>query len=212
MTKILIGVDGSERSEDAVAFGRSLARAADAPVVLATARRSDPLRPGAPDHETPCARTPSHARPSRRRAGRCPRPRVATAGCEHVGRACSPGARRRGARRPHHRRLEPHRPIRTGAAGEHRRATAARRALPRRRRAARLPNPRDTGASGGRLRVPTDRGSAALGAAEELALALSASLQVMQVVEPLARLYDAAEMPLTSRRSTHQSSQTRNGR
>jgi nucleotide-binding universal stress UspA family protein len=35
MNKILIGVDGSERSEDAVAFGRELALAAGAPVVLA---------------------------------------------------------------------------------------------------------------------------------------------------------------------------------
>lgn len=35
MKKILIGVDGSERSEDAVAFGRELALAAGAPVVLA---------------------------------------------------------------------------------------------------------------------------------------------------------------------------------
>jgi nucleotide-binding universal stress UspA family protein len=34
MKKILIGVDGSERSEDAVAFGRELALAAGAPIVL----------------------------------------------------------------------------------------------------------------------------------------------------------------------------------
>ena len=59
MTKILIGVDGSERSEDAVAFGRTLALAADAPVILAMAHRSDPLRPGAADHEASCARTPN---------------------------------------------------------------------------------------------------------------------------------------------------------
>ena len=50
MTKILIGVDGSERSEDAVAFGRALALAAGAPVIVATAHRSDPLRPGAHAH------------------------------------------------------------------------------------------------------------------------------------------------------------------
>jgi nucleotide-binding universal stress UspA family protein len=43
---------------------------------------------------------------------------------------------------------------------------------------------------------PTEDGAAALGAAEELALALSASLRVMQVIEPLARLYDGGEMPL----------------
>ena len=43
---------------------------------------------------------------------------------------------------------------------------------------------------------PTEDGAGALGAAEELALALSASLQVMQVIEPLARLYDTGEMPM----------------
>jgi hypothetical protein len=42
----------------------------------------------------------------------------------------------------------------------------------------------------------TEDGAAALGAAEELALALSAPLRVMQVIEPLARLYDSGEMPL----------------
>jgi nucleotide-binding universal stress UspA family protein len=51
MSKILIGVDGSERSEDALAFGRSLALAADAPVILAMAHRLEPLRPGAEEHE-----------------------------------------------------------------------------------------------------------------------------------------------------------------
>ena len=51
MTKILIGVDGSERSDDAVAFGRALALAADAPVTLAMAHRSEPLRPGAEEHD-----------------------------------------------------------------------------------------------------------------------------------------------------------------
>lgn len=40
MTKILIAVDGSERSEDAIAFGRNLAVAAGAPVVLAMARQA----------------------------------------------------------------------------------------------------------------------------------------------------------------------------
>ena len=45
MTKILIGVDGSDRSEDAVAFGRALALAADAPVVLSTAHPADPRQP-----------------------------------------------------------------------------------------------------------------------------------------------------------------------
>jgi nucleotide-binding universal stress UspA family protein len=43
---------------------------------------------------------------------------------------------------------------------------------------------------------PDDDGAAALGAAEELALALSGSLRVMQVVEPPSYLYDTGELPL----------------
>jgi nucleotide-binding universal stress UspA family protein len=45
MTKVLIGVDGSDRSEDAVAFGRALALAAGAPVVLSTAHQTEPRQP-----------------------------------------------------------------------------------------------------------------------------------------------------------------------
>ena len=44
MSGIVLGVDGSERSEDAVAFGRLLAQASGAPVILATAY---PLEPAA---------------------------------------------------------------------------------------------------------------------------------------------------------------------
>ena len=44
---------------------------------------------------------------------------------------------------------------------------------------------------------PTEDGEDSLAAAEELALALSASLQVMRVVEPLPRVYHAGEMPLS---------------
>jgi hypothetical protein len=42
---------------------------------------------------------------------------------------------------------------------------------------------------------PTRDGAAALGAAEELALVMSGSLRVMQVIEPLAHVYDGGEMP-----------------
>ena len=45
MTKVLIGVDGSDRSEDAVAFGRALALAAGAPVILSTAHPAEPRQP-----------------------------------------------------------------------------------------------------------------------------------------------------------------------
>ena len=51
VTKILIGVDGSERSEDAVAFGRALALAAGAPVILATAESSEPASSRRAAHE-----------------------------------------------------------------------------------------------------------------------------------------------------------------
>jgi nucleotide-binding universal stress UspA family protein len=43
---------------------------------------------------------------------------------------------------------------------------------------------------------PGEDGEAALGAAEELALALSGSLRVVQAVEPPSHLYDTGELPL----------------
>jgi nucleotide-binding universal stress UspA family protein len=46
---------------------------------------------------------------------------------------------------------------------------------------------------------PTPDGDAALGAAEELALALTASLRVMHVVEPMPQVYDAGETSLDLR-------------
>src|SRR5918992_3259525 len=50
MTKILIGVDGSDRSYDAIAFGRALALAAGAPVILATAHLPEPRQPRLDGH------------------------------------------------------------------------------------------------------------------------------------------------------------------
>ena len=158
MTKILIGVDGSERSEDAVAFGRALALAAEL-------RSSWPW----PTGQTRFAPAPRNTRPScaRTRNARSPvsPPRStmsATSSCDRWSSTRRPrmlsSDRRAGGRRHHRGRLEPHRPARTGPAREHRRAAAARGALPGRGRAARLPNPRDTVASGGRLRLPLDRG------------------------------------------------------
>ena len=41
MTKVFIGVDGSDRSEDAIAFGHALAVAAGAPVILATVHQTE---------------------------------------------------------------------------------------------------------------------------------------------------------------------------
>jgi nucleotide-binding universal stress UspA family protein len=198
MTKILIGVDGSERSEDAVAFGRSLALAADAPVILAMAHRLEPLRPGAEEHEAflrqDAERTlarlavdlddvsdvvlrplvanasPAHALQAtaeEEQAG------IIVVGSSHTGRLgrVLPGST---AERLLHGAPCPVAVVPLGY------RTHATRSNP---------------VVGCGYRS-TDDGAAALGAAEELALALSAPLRVIQVVEPLARTYDGGEMPL----------------
>ena len=51
MTTILIGVDETARSEDAIAFARDLAPATDADFVVATIVHP-PTAPGSPAHET----------------------------------------------------------------------------------------------------------------------------------------------------------------
>jgi nucleotide-binding universal stress UspA family protein len=197
MTKILIGVDGSERSEDAVAFGRALALAADAPVTLAMAHRSEPLRPGAEEHEeflrNDAERTlvrlvatlddvrdvelrplvvntsPAHAlhaTAEEEHAG------IIVVGSSHTGRLgrVLPGST---AERLLHGAPCP---VAVVPLGYRTHATPAHPVI-------------------GCAYRPTTDGAAALGAAEELALALSASLRVMQVIEPLAHLYDGGEMP-----------------
>jgi nucleotide-binding universal stress UspA family protein len=197
MTKILIGVDGSERSEDAVAFGRALALAADAPVTLAMAHRSEPLRPGAEEHEeflrNDAERTlvrlvatlddvrdvelrplvvntsPAHALHAiaeEEHAG------IIVVGSSHTGRLgrVLPGST---AERLLHGAPCP---VAVVPLGYRTHATPAHPVI-------------------GCAYRPTTDGAAALGAAEELALALSASLRVMQVIEPLAHLYDGGEMP-----------------
>ena len=198
MTKILIGVDGSERSEDAVAFGRALALASGAPVVLAMAHRSEPLRPGADAHEVvlreDAARTlarladafddidnielrplvtdmsAAHALQElaeQEGAG------IIVVGSSHTGRLgrVLPGST---AERLLHGAPCP---VAVVPLGYRTHATAAHPVV-------------------GCAYRPTEDGAAALGAAEELALALSASLRVMQVIEPLERLYDIGEVPL----------------
>jgi nucleotide-binding universal stress UspA family protein len=197
MTKILIGVDGSERSEDAVAFGRALALAADAPVTLAMAQRSEPLRPGAEEHEEflrddaertlvrlvatlddvrdvelrPLVVNTSpahalHATAEEEHAG------IIVVGSSHTGRLgrVLPGST---AERLLHGAPCP---VAVVPLGYRTHATPAHPVI-------------------GCAYRPTTDGAAALGAAEELALALSASLRVMQVIEPLAHLYDGGEMP-----------------
>ena len=198
MTKILIAVDGSERSEDAVAFGRELALAAGAPVILATADRSDPFRPGAHAHDVflreeanaTLARlapaledvhnvelrplvtdtSPAHAlqqTAEEEDAG------IIVVGSSHTGRLgrVLPGST---AERLLHGAPCP---VAVVPLGYRTHATPAQPVV-------------------GCAYRSTEDGAAALGAAEELALALSGSLRVMQVIEPLARLYDSGEMPL----------------
>ena len=198
MTRVLIGVDGSERSYDAVALGRELALAAGATVILATVRRSEPLRPGAETHHAVLREDAE-----RTLAGLAPmlddvadlelRPLVANmspaqalhevaeqervglivVGSSHTGRfgRVLPGST---AERLLHGSPCP---VAVAPLGYRTHTRPARPVV-------------------GCAYRPTEDGAAALGAAEELAVALSASLRVMQVIEPLARSYDGGEMPL----------------
>ena len=158
MTKILIGVDDSERSEDAVAFGRALALAAGAPVIVAMAHRSSRFAP-APTPTRSVLREDAqvHARPSRRRTPQGPRHRAATSCHEHVAaHALQELAEQEDAG------IIVVGSSHTGRLGRVLPGSTAERLLhgpvPGRRRAARLPSPRDALASGGRLRLPADPG------------------------------------------------------
>jgi nucleotide-binding universal stress UspA family protein len=199
MTKVLIGVDGSDRAHDAVAFGRALALAAGAPVVLATAHLPEPRQTRLDRHahpvglrdeaETLLARVSlalldvrdiellpladhSAARALQGAAERADAA-VIVVGSSHLGRLgrVLPGST---AERLLHGAPCPVAVVPLGFQAH---------GLP--------PNPVI-----GCAYQPDDDGAAALGAAEELALALSGSLRVMQVVEPPSYLYDTGELPL----------------
>jgi nucleotide-binding universal stress UspA family protein len=198
MTRILIGVDGSERSEDAVAFGRALALAAGAPVTLATAQRSEPLRPGATAHDT-FLREDAERTLTRLAAGLDDvddlelRPLVANTSAAH---ALQVAAEQEAAGiivvgSSHTGRLGRVLPGSTAERLLHG-APCPVAVVPLGYRISGTPAHPVVGCA----YRPTEDGAAALGAAEELALALSASLRVMQVFEPVARLYDGAEVPL----------------
>jgi nucleotide-binding universal stress UspA family protein len=198
MTTVLVGVDGSEGSEDAVAFGEALAFASGAPMALAMAHSPAPLlaRHGAraveislrEDARATLARlaAPLHGvgdvqlRPVAERsavkalqeAARQEDAAIIVVGSSHTGRV---------------RRVVP------GSTGERllHGAPCPVAVVPRGYRA-HWAAPRPVI---GCAYQPTEDGEAALGAAEELALALSASLQVIHVVEPPPRAYDPGELP-----------------
>ena len=199
MTKILIGVDGSDRSDDAIAFGRALALAAGAPVILATAHPPEP----------PKSRLDAHADYTERRdeaEGLLARASPAVADVadvellrladESAARALQSAAEHAGAGvivvgSSHVGRLGRVLPGSTAERLLHG-APCPVAVVPLGFEAHGLrPNPII-----GCAYDPSEDGAAALGAAEELTLALSGSLRVMHVVEPPSYLYDTGEVPL----------------
>ena len=199
MTKVLIGVDGSDRAQDAVSFGRALALAAGAPVILATAHQTEARQPRLDGHlghpvlreeaESMLARfalmlldvedverrlladhSPARALQA---AAEQSGAGIIVVGSSHVGRLgrVLPGST---AERLLHGAPCPVAVVPVGFG------------------ARRLPAHPVIGCG----YQPTDDGAAALGAAEGLALALGGSLQVTHVVEPPSYLYDSGEMPL----------------
>ena len=198
MSKILIGVDGSERSEDAVAFGRALALAAGAPVIVATARRSDPLRPGPHAHEIfmreDAKSTLARLAPAFDDVHAVElRPLVANTSPAHALQALA---------EQEHAGIIVVGSSHTGRLGRVLPGSTAERLLhgapcpvavvPLGYRAQSTPVHPVVGCA----YRPSEDGEASLAAAEELAIALSASLRVAQVIEPLARIYDSGEIPL----------------
>jgi nucleotide-binding universal stress UspA family protein len=199
MTKILIGVDGSERSEDAIAFGRALALAAGAPVVLAMVHPEDP-HPGRHDRHPYNTVLRDDAEDTLGRLAMLLhgvrevelRP-LADHSAAH---ALQEAAEREGAG------IVVVGSSHTGRLGRVLPGSTAERLLhgapcP----VAVVPNGYRAHAIGERPMIgcayrPTEDGAAALAAAEELALALSAPLRVMQTFEPLPHVYDTGELPL----------------
>ena len=148
MSTILIGVDASARSEDAIAFGRRLAAVSSAHVVVACAfpYNDAPSRASNAAYRQALADDAEQtARDMRDRLDGIAADRLRIRITRQPLARARP-ARPRGsrARRAHRRRLLPHRPSRPGRAGQHRRAAAARRTVRRRDRPARLPHARRT--------------------------------------------------------------------
>ena len=146
MSTILIGVDASERSEDAIAFGRRLADVAGAHVIVANAYPYSDMPSRASNAAYREALRDDALEIVRRMRDQLERVndddtqiRV-TADPSPAEGAAPPGPRRAGV--AGHRRLVAHRPRRPRAARQHRRAPAARRTVLGRRRAPGLPQSR----------------------------------------------------------------------
>ena len=190
MSTILIGVDASPRSEDAIAFGTPARRRLERPrrrrQRLPLQRRDPPgLQPGIPRRRSATTRStpPGDARPARRhRSG----PPAAPDHGQPVARPRPARPRRGGARRAGRRRLLAHRPARTRGAGQHRPSgcCTARRAPSRSSRTATAPAPSSRSAGSASAYDGSDESTAALAAAVELARAFSAELEVIGVVAP----------------------------
>jgi nucleotide-binding universal stress UspA family protein len=199
MTQILIGIDGSDRSADAVAFGRALALATDAPVILATAHPPEPRQPrrggrvGDAGLRNEAERLLARASLALLDVGDVELLPLAD---QSAARALQSAAERAGAGlvvvgSSHVGRLGRVLPGSTAERLLHG-APCPVAVVPRGFEAHGLPkHPVICCAY-----QPDADGAAALGAAEELALALSGSLRVVQVVAPPSYLYDAGEVPL----------------
>jgi nucleotide-binding universal stress UspA family protein len=199
MTKVLIGVDGSDRAHDAIAFGRALALAAGAPVVLATAHVPEPRVTRLDRHIQPVGLRDEAERllarlslslldvddlellpladhsAARALQGAAERTDAAivVVGSSHLGRLgrVLPGST--GERLLHGAPC----PVTVVPHGFHAHGLPAYPVV-------------------GCAYRPDEDGEAALGVAEDLALALSGSLRVMQVVESPSSLYITADLPL----------------
>jgi nucleotide-binding universal stress UspA family protein len=199
MTKILIGIDGSDRSADAIAFGRALALAADAPVILATAHPPEPRQPRLDGHAGDAGLRNEAERVLARVSLALLDVRdveLLPLADQSAARALQSAAEHAGAGlivvgSSHVGRLGRVLPGSTAERLLHG-APCPVTVVPRGFEAHSVPtNPAICCAY-----QPDEDGATALGAAEELALALSGSLRVVQVVEPPSYLYDAGEVPL----------------
>src|SRR4051794_9572908 len=199
MTKILIGIDGSDRSQDAVAFGRSLALAAGAPVILSTAHPADPRQPRLDGHVADVGLREE----AERMLGRASLSLVDVDDVE-----LRPLAEHSAAKALHELAEETDAGIivvgssHVGRLGRVLPGSTAERLLHG------APCPVAVVPVGFATRglaehpvigcayQATDEGEAAIAAAEHLAVALGGSLRIAHVVEPPSYLYDTGEMPL----------------